>query len=426
MIERLVILGNGGAAVNAVKGARASGYRGEICLVSDTDTPAFNPMLSPYYLKGTIPWERCFPFGAGFYRDYAVTCVFGSAVESLDAMSQQIRLENGRIISYDRCLVATGASPVIPPVPGLRGSPKAHVVRTPDSIRALEAVLGSAKRAIVLGASFVGLKVAEILIKRHLDVVVMDVAGQVLPRGAHPAVAAILGAFFERHGARLRLGCTIEGMEGSGDGVCCYLSDSITEEADLVVVCTGVRPNADFLDPGQVRMDQAIITDERMATSAPNLYASGDVCQGMEVLTGTSQWMGTWGNACKQGWVAGCNMAGKDVSYPGAIPENVSPFFEWTYAQIGYTGSTLADSGEPVVFGEKGKEEYGVLVSAGGIPVGANLVNCTHLSGMLRRAVVTRSLLRHREEWDSGRSTAGIEASLRKMEGYSPRYAFFT
>jgi NAD(P)H-nitrite reductase large subunit len=86
-------------------------------MVSDTDTPAFNPMLSPYYLKGVIPWENCFPFGRSFYTEYDITCHFHASVELLDHVNHQVALANGERLSYDRCLVATGASPVIPPYP---------------------------------------------------------------------------------------------------------------------------------------------------------------------------------------------------------------------------------------------------------------------------------------------------------------------
>ncbi len=129
--------------------------------------PAFNPMLSPYYLKGNIPWERCFPFGQGFYRDYDITCHFDVPAESLDAVNQEVTLANGRTLPYDRCLIATGASPVIPPVPGLKDSPRAFPLRTAASARRLEKAISSSRRAVVLGASLVGLKVAEILKKRR-------------------------------------------------------------------------------------------------------------------------------------------------------------------------------------------------------------------------------------------------------------------
>ena len=110
---RLLILGNGGAAVHAMIAMRSAGHKGPICLVSDTDGAAFNPMLSPYYLKGKINWYQCFPFGENLYGKYDVTCHFNARVDSLDAVNRSVFLANGLKLDYDRCLIATGARPVV-------------------------------------------------------------------------------------------------------------------------------------------------------------------------------------------------------------------------------------------------------------------------------------------------------------------------
>jgi 3-phenylpropionate/trans-cinnamate dioxygenase ferredoxin reductase subunit len=385
----MVILGNGGAAAVATRAARVSGYLGQIHLVSDADTPAFNPMLSPYYLKGEIPWDRCFPFGPGFYRENDIICHFDTAAESLDAINQQVTLTRGLKLPYDLCLIATGASPIIPEVPGLRDSPRSIALRTAASAKSLESALRSARKAVVLGASLVGLKVAEILTKRGIRVVVLDVVDRVLPRGAHPSAAEILKAYFEEHGVDIRLGCAMEGMEGAKEGVVCHFPDNVVEEADFVAVCTGVRPNLGFVDPSQVEIDQAILVDERMQTSLPNLYAAGDVCRGVNPLTGKPEWLGTWGNACCQGRTAGQNMAGKDVTYAGSVQGNISPFFEWTYAQLGH----LPPQGgrvRHVCGGDSAEGGYFVLAFEDDIMIGANLINSTHLAGKLRRAILQR------------------------------------
>jgi NADPH-dependent 2,4-dienoyl-CoA reductase/sulfur reductase-like enzyme len=330
-----VILGNGGAAVFAARAARTSGYPGEIHLVSDEDAPAFNPMLSPYYFKGKISWEGCFPFGTGFYRDHDITCHFGVPVESLDTVNQRVMLTDGRMLSYDRCLIATGAAPVIPPIPGLRESPRALPLRTAASAKKLEEAIRTASRAVVLGASLMGMKMAEILVKKGIRVILLDVVDQVLPRGAHPLVAAILRSYLEGHGVDVRLGCTMEGMEGAKEGVVCHFSGDVIELADIVIVCTGVRPNLGFVDRKHVKVEMAVLTDERMQTSAKNLYAAGDASQGLNLVSGEHEWLGAWGSACYQGRTAGRHMAGKVAVYPGALPENISPFFGWNYAQLG-------------------------------------------------------------------------------------------
>jgi len=386
---RIVILGNGGAAASAAKAARTSGYRGKIHLVSDTDGPAFNPMLSPYYLKGIVSWDHCFPFGKAFYRDHDIACHFDAGAESLDTANQHVILTTGKRLAYDKCLIATGANPIIPPVPGLKDSPRVFPLRTAASVRKLEDALGSARRVVTLGASLVGLKVAEILIKRKIAVILLDVVDQVLPRGAHPLSAALLRTYLEEQGVDVRLGCAMEGMEGGPEGVACRFPDNIVEEADFVALCTGVRPNLAFVDAGQVEVDKAIVVNERMETSADNLYAAGDVSQGMNLLSGKHEWLGTWGHACLQGRIAGENMAGGNAAYPGSIAQNISPFFDWTYAQAG----DVQPEGKDVrylTFGDPRRGGHGILAFQHDTLVGFNLINCTHLAGKLRQAVVQR------------------------------------
>ncbi len=412
-VPGLLIIGNGGAALSAISSARVSGYCGEIHLVSDCLGPAFNPMLSPYFLKGIISWEGCFPFGPHFYAAHEVSCHFGAGVESLDTINREAILNDGKRIAYTRCLIATGATPVIPPVPGLRESGRAFLLRTPSSAQKLDEAIPSAKRVLVLGASFVGLKVAEILVKRGLEVVLLDVADQVLPRGAHPISAAIVRSLFESHGIDVRLGCTMEGMEGAGEGVTCRFSNDVIEEADLVVVCTGVRPNIGFIDPEWVDIDQALLVDDRMETSMCGLYAAGDASQATNLLTGRREWLGTWENACRQGRVAGAGMAGRDASYPGSMPQNIGPFFDWTYAQIGDVG-IRGDSVLCRAFGDPLQGGHVVLAFRSEVLLGANLINCTRLAGRLRRAILGG------RRWDeSARDPLSLEAFEKSLDAMS-------
>jgi NADPH-dependent 2,4-dienoyl-CoA reductase/sulfur reductase-like enzyme len=391
--NRFVILGNGGAAVFAARAARVSGHHGEIHMISDTSGPAFNPMLSPYYFKGKIPWEGCFPFEAGFYRGHDITCHFGTSVHSLDAANQRVTLSDGQTFSYDRCLIATGASPVVPPVPGLRESPRALPLRTAASTKRLEEAMLTTKKAVVLGASLVGMKMAEILIRKGIRVILLDVVNQVLPRGTHPTVAAILGKYLEKQGVDVRLGCSLQGMEATDQEMVCHFSNDMIDTADLVVVCTGVRLNLDFVNRVQVDVDLGVLTDARMRTSVENLYAAGDACQGMNLVSGKHEWLGTWGSACYQGRTAGQQMAGKEAVYPGTLPENISPLFEWNYAQI---GDIQPQGGmvRHIAFGDPEQGGYALLAFQNDILTGANLINCTRYAGMLRRAILRKHCCR--------------------------------
>jgi assimilatory nitrate reductase electron transfer subunit/3-phenylpropionate/trans-cinnamate dioxygenase ferredoxin reductase subunit len=387
--DRFVILGNGGAALSAARAARAAGFDGEVHLVSDTDGPAFNPMLSPYYLLGKVGWSDCFPFEGGLYHDLDVACHLGSAVESLDAVNRRVTLAGGAVLAYTHCLIATGASPAIPPIPGLRGSPRALHLRSAASAQRLEAAIRTARRAVVLGASLVGMEVAEILVKKGVQAILVDVVDQVLPRGTHPTVAAVLRRFLERHGVDVRLGCAMQAMEETSRGVACHFRGGIVEEADLVVVCTGVRPNLAFVERTQVKVDLAVLTDEHMRAGAGGLYAAGDASQPLNLVTGRHDWLATWGGACYQGRTAGRQVAGKAAVYPGALPENISPCFDWDYAQLG----DIQPQGGQVrhlAVGDPEQGGYALLAFRDGVLTGANLINCTRHAGRLRTAILRK------------------------------------
>jgi len=387
--NRIIILGNGGTAISAARAARNAGHCGEIHLFSDKEESAFNPMLSPYYFKGKVSWEGCFPFEEDFYRNHEITCYFGAPVANLEATRQQVTLTDGRTFSYDSCLIATGASPVLPPVPGLRESTRALPLRSASSARKLEEAMQTARRVLILGASLVGIEMAEVLVKRGIDVVLLDVVDQILPRGTHPSVAAILMKYLKSRGVDVRLGCSMQRMEETRDGVACHFADDVTEEADFVVCSTGVSPNLGFVNRDEVKVDLGVLTDDRMRTNVENLYAAGDASQAFNHVTGQHDWMGTWGNACHQGRTAGLVMAGCETFFPGSLPENISPLFDWSFAQL---GDIQPKTGEVrhLACGNSERGGYCLLVFSDGFLTGANLINCTHLAGKLHGAILRK------------------------------------
>jgi len=387
--NRIIILGNGGAAISAARAARTAGHRGEIHLFSDTTESAFNPMLSPYYFKGKVSWEGCFPFGEDFYRNHEITCHFGIPVANLDATRQQVTLTDGRMFSYDSCLIATGASPVMPPVPGLRESTRALPLRSAASARKLEEAMQTARRVLIMGASLVGIEMAEVLVKRGIAVVLLDIADQILPRSTHLSVAAILMKYLESHGVDVRLGYSMQRMEETKDGVACHFADDVIEEVDFVVCSTGVRSNLGFVNRDKVKVELGVLTDDRMRTNVENLYAAGDASQAFNRVTGQQDWMGTWGNACYQGRTAGQGMAGREAFFPGSLPENISPLFEWNYAQLGDIQPTTGEV-RHLACGDPERGGYSLLAFSDGFLTGANLINCTHLAGKLHGAILRK------------------------------------
>ncbi|MBU2497552.1 MAG: NAD(P)/FAD-dependent oxidoreductase, partial [Proteobacteria bacterium] len=325
--KKILIIGNGGAALHAVQALRGAGYEGEIHLVSDVRGPAFNPMLSPYYLAGKIPFDRCYPFGQAFYDTHRVICHFGLKAESLDPANRKCFLTGRREVDYDRCLIATGASPLMPPVPGLSDCTHAKLLRTAEQTRQLGRILPSVRSALILGASLVGIKLADTLSAMGIQVILADLAGHVLPHVAHADCAAHIENHLRECGIELRLKSNLEGAEDFDKGIRLYFRDQGPLDIDLCVVCAGIRPNMEFLEETSVKRGQGIHVDYQMQTSAPDLYAAGDVSQGVNLVSGEKEVIALWGNACNQGRTAGLNMAGRRSFTLGSMPQYVNTFF---------------------------------------------------------------------------------------------------
>jgi len=374
MAHGYFILGNGGAAIYAIKAIRSAGYTGDLHQITDDSGRAFNPMVAPYFLSEKTAWDTCFPFGEDFLEKHNVMAHHGDKVVSLDAESATIITAGGKTFNYDKCLIATGARPVIPPIPGLQESTRALPLREPDTAQNMLKSLDGAANVLVLGASFVGVKLAEVFLKKGIRVILADIAPQVMPQGAHKLAARQVERYLESKGIEIRLSCPLGGVEDVADGAVCRFPDGSSEKMDFIAVSAGIRPNLDFLDPEQVDINRAICTDAFMRTNKPNLYAAGDVCESFDRLSSSQQWMGTWPNACYQGRVAGMNMAGVATKYAGSVPQHVSPIFSWTYMQI---GNALRE-GPKVRYEEHGDPfagPYRIVIYDDDVLVGANLIN---------------------------------------------------
>lgn len=387
---RILIIGNGGAAACAVQAARSAGYTGEIHLLCAESQATFNPMLAPYYLAGRIAFERCFPFGRAFYQANEVTLHFGAMAEKLDPANRTCFLTGGGKIPYDYCLAASGASAVLPPVPGLGASPRVFALRTVSQTKVLGAALQDAREIIVLGASLVGTKLASILAQRGSAVTLVDIADHVLPTSAHPVSAALIEAALKKEGVRLALKRRLDFAEDFAKGIMLHFEDGGVLTGDVCVACTGVRANMDYLEGTEVIRTQGIHVDSRMSTNALCLFAAGDVAQGLNILSGTREVIGLWGTACNQGRVAGIGMAGGRSNYPGSFPQFVTTFSGLDFVSLGDMRK-IGPEIQVRVWGDSSRNVERILLFDGEILAGANLINCNHGAAYIK-AVITERL----------------------------------
>ena len=318
-LKSIVIVGGGAAGNAAAEMLRRENYAGAITLLSADDSlPCDRPNLSKNYLAGTAPEDWIPLRSAEFYREQRIQVQLNVRVAGIDTAGRAVQLEDGSRHAYDRLLLATGAEPVRLGVPGA-DLPHVHYLRTWADSRALIAAAASAGRAVVIGASFIGLEVAASLRARGIDVHVVGRETILM----EPVLGAAAGAFIRRlhesHGVTFHLGATAASIAERS----VTLTSGETLEADLVVVGIGVRPALGLAEQAGLAIDRGVSVDRYLETSVPGIYAAGDIARWPDRLGGEPIRVEHWVVAERQGQVAARNMLGRRE------PFDMVPFF-WT------------------------------------------------------------------------------------------------
>jgi len=330
-LKSVVIVGGGGAGNAAAEMLRREGYAGAITILSaDESAPCDRPNLSKGYLAGNAGEDSIPLRSPEFYESQRIDLRLRTRVASIDAAGRRARLEDGTDHPFDALLLATGAEPVKLEVPGST-LPHVHYLRTVADAKALVAKAQKSKRAVVIGASFIGMEVAASLRAR-------DLAVDVVAPGAIPFLKVLgkeAGTFIrklhEEHGVTFHL----ETHAASIDERSVTLESGQRLEADLVVVGIGVRPSIALAEKAGLTVDRGVVVDEFMATSAPGVYAAGDIARFPDPHTGERIRIEHWVVAERQGQTAARNMLGQRAPFDSA------PFFwtdqyDFTLAYVGH------------------------------------------------------------------------------------------
>ncbi len=313
------IVGGGGAGLAAADMLRRQGYDGPVTIVSEDDSAPYDrPNLSKEYLAGTAPADWIPLRSPDYYTDRRIELVLKSKVISLDARQRQIKLENGKVYGFGALLLATGADPVKLPIQGASDAQLLYLRTFADS-RALLEKAASAKHVVILGASFIGLEVAASLRERGISVHVVARDHQPLERVLGSEVGRFIRAFHEAQGVVFHLGETVTGLEGRR----ATLTSGGTLDADFLVLGVGVRPSVTLAEEGGLKVDRGVLVNEYLETSAPGIFAAGDVARYPDPYSGQLVRIEHWVVAELQGQVAARNMLGHRE------PFNAVPFF-WT------------------------------------------------------------------------------------------------
>lgn len=343
----VVLAGGGVAAVTVTRRLRQLGYEGAITLVSDESIrPYDRPPLSKQYLAGTLPTEKLALLGRDELTGLRATLLQGRTAMGVSVPDRELLLEDGSRLAY-RCLViATGSRPRrLPFGDGLAGI---HYLRTVADAAALGRELGPGRRLVVIGGGFIGLEVAATAHALGAAVTVVESAAQPLTRVLGPNAGALVTAL---HAERvdLRFGAKVTGLVG-GDRVSCVTLEEEEElPADVVVVGIGAIANTEWLDGSGIRVGDGVLCDEGGRTSAPAVYAVGDVARWRHGRTGEAQRVEQWQSAVEQAAVVAANLA-VEMGVPGvasaswdAVPYFWSDQFEHKIQFCGRSGALSID-----------------------------------------------------------------------------------
>ena len=418
-----VIIGNGPAGVIAAETLRKSDAQGNIVLIGDEPEPPYSRMAIPYLLMGDIQEAGTYlRKDANHFHNQKIELVAAKA-DKVDTSNKKVFLNNGKSVSYDRLLIASGSKPVAPPIPGMN-LPGIHPCWTMEDSRHIMKLAKKGARVLQMGAGFIGCIILEALAARGVQLTVVEMGNRMVPRMMTEGAGSLIKKWCEKKGVKVFTSTKVEAIEKSGNSanpLKVKLSNGESLMVGLVISATGVRPNIEFLKGSGIVCDAGIQVDDSMQTSVPGVYAAGDVAQATEFYTGAQLVNAIQPNAADQARIAALNMAGKSTRSQGTMAINVlntlglisSSFGQW----MGVKG------GEQTELVDEQNFRYMNLEFKDDILVGATSLGLTQHVGVIRGLIQGKIRLGEWKDRLLKDPTRIMEAYLARTQGSNFKFA---
>jgi 3-phenylpropionate/trans-cinnamate dioxygenase ferredoxin reductase subunit len=379
-METFVLVGGGLAGAKAAETLRTEGFDGRIVLVAEEPEPPYErPPLSKGYLLGNDEREKARVHDAGWYDKHDVDLRTGVRAVGLDPGGHRVELGSGETLGYDKLLLATGASPRRLPLPGADLDGVRYLRTLPDSDRLLAELREGGRRLVVVGAGWIGLEVTAAARGYGNQVTVVEPQPTPLYRALGPDMGEVFAQLHRRHDVDLRLGTGVRELRGEG-AVSSVLTDGGDEiPADLVLVGVGAAPNTGLAEAAGLEVDNGVVTDAALRTSAPDVFAAGDVASSFHPLFGRHVRVEHWANALNGGPAAARSMLGQDVSYD-RVPYFFTDQYDlgMEYSGLGSPDATVVCRGDV-----DGREFIAFWLREGRVEAGMN-VNVWDVTGPIQ------------------------------------------
>ena len=387
-----VIIGNGIAGVRAAEAIRVTDPHGDISMIGDETVPPYSRPMISQVLDGSQPHRKLAIRSARFYDECKITPLLGRRADGIDVANRKV-LVSGDRIAFDRLLIASGADPRPHAAEGM-DLKNIFYMRTQDHVQQQVAALLQARRAVVLGGGLVGFKAAYGLLKRGLDVTMLITSGYPLAMQVDATAGKMILDALVGHGLKVMVGVSVIAFEGNGSLRAAVTDAGPRLPCDMAIIGKGVLPSRSFIPTDQIEVDLGVVVDAHLQTSAPGIYAAGDAAELVDVAR-RCRWVNAlWPEAASQGSVAGFNMAGRPVAYPGSLSRNVMRIFDLDVLTVGDPHPRAVPGRRVIQTGGQAQGSYRCLVLEDEILVGAVMVNRIEQGGVLRALIENRVPIR--------------------------------
>ncbi|MEW6409837.1 MAG: FAD-dependent oxidoreductase [Nitrospirota bacterium] len=376
---KYIIIGNSAAGIAAVESIRDIDQSGEITVFSKENYLAYSRPLIAEFISDRVTEKRMAYRYEDFYKLHRVNLHLGIKVTKIAPENKTIITDKKRSFSYDKLLIATGGTPIIPQVVGL-DKKGVHTLITWDDAKGIKKDIKGKKEAVIIGGGLIGMKAAECVHDAGIKVTIVELADHILCTILDDYGSTIFEHHLESKGINLIMGNTVAEVSGKDRVRSVVLKDGTRLKCDLLIVAIGVKPNTEIIKGSGINTNKGILIDRRMQTSVEDIYASGDVAEGYDMLINDRRVLALWPVAYRHGMIAGMNMAGSKREYEGGFPMSSLTVFDLSTISVGLFNP--ADKENYQTFTNTDGKVYKKMVFKGDVLVGAILVNAIDRAGI--------------------------------------------